>query len=103
MLFCACLMFDCGPFFATKGGHDQANCGKFQPIRWSARKGKFNPLAESKSRLTGEFTTCQKVRLAFPRVCLEVGGKAACDFAYQCRDGHLHAADFLVVEHHLLR
>ena len=68
-------------------------------------------VAESKSRLTGEFARgpcgsvfpiCRKVRSAFRWGCLEVGHKTACDFAHERRAGHLHAGDFLVVEHHLL-
>lgn len=44
----------------------------------------------------------RKVRSAFRWGCLEVGHNTACDFVYQRRDGHRRAADFLVVEHHLL-
>ena len=64
-----------------------------------------------KSQLTGESArvpcetghpSYRKVRSAFRRACREVGPKAACDFVHQLRDGRRHAADFLIVEHHLL-
>ena len=53
-------------------------------------------------RAHSEGPICQTVRSAFRRGCLEVDRKTACDFVHQRRDGHRHAADFLIVEHHLL-
>ena len=76
-----------------------------------SRLRKITPVAESKSRVTEDFarglckTGCpiyRTVRSAFRRGCLEVNRKTACDFVHQRRDGYRHAADFLIVEHHLL-